>query len=673
MRYLSIFLLSILFFSCAKEEDASRVDKEVTFYPIYSTTNTRANEIVSFVDGDAVGIYVLDKSTNKALKPTGNYADNKRYIWSSEKKSFIAADNSNLIFNSPDRKLEFYVYFPYYNQVVDATSLSHVIGGSGREDDFLLAINSDMNGAQSVPLSFKHLLSKVEVKYTSPENRENAQMTVNTYTDTKINLSTGSISTIANKRVEIPLEKITFPDYLSFIGVVAPQIYKAGDKFGMLTYTAGASHPFSFPSDRTFVSGQLNEVSFMPKSKAYTFSVTPDILSVSPTDNAIYPLSVISQKDDAINGVNLPGTTIAVNYQLSAKPDWVTVNGTNVLFSENRGAARDGVITFTQDESALTSSVSVQQAAGVMTTNYIFAISGGTSSASWTGIVPTGDSRNYSIISNKQVLVNGVLESSENIAYTGSSDVDWITVSGSTLTLSENRGASRAGVVTFTQNDSRKIITITVQQAAGVITYGNWVVNVSASPTTISASGGTSVISASALRDVFTNGVKTSTETAVPGLAANGVGFSLSGTTLMASNNVGAARLCVVAASHGGVSSTCTVTQLAGVITYNYAFTLDNGSSTASWTGISSSGDARSYSIVSTRQVLVNGTYNRTENVGYSGTGNAWIGVSGSTITVLENMNTTPRGGNATFTQAESGKTISITILQLKKSSIDIN
>jgi len=35
-------------------------------------------------------------------------------------------------------------------------------------------------------------------------------------------------------------------------------------------------------------------------------------------------------------------------------------------------------------------------------------------------------------------------------------------------------------------------------------------------------------------------------------------------------------------------------------------------------------------------------------------------------------MSTTPRGGVVTFTQNESGKTIKITLLQLKKSSVDI-
>ncbi|MFT0294584.1 hypothetical protein ACMSE3_27025, partial [Bacteroides thetaiotaomicron] len=66
--------------------------------------------------------------------------------------------------------------------------------------------------------------------------------------------------------------------------------------------------------------------------------------------------------------------------------------------------------------------------------------------------------------------------------------------------------------------------TCTVTQSAASITYGSWVVSVSASPTTIAASGGTSTISASAVRDVFTNGVKTGTDTGTPTLSASGTG-----------------------------------------------------------------------------------------------------------------------------------------------------
>ena len=302
-------MLSVLLLSCNRdEEDAKQGPKEVIFYQ--EQTQTRANEVLDFEDGDAIGIYVLDKSSNATLQPVGNYADNKKYVFNSTKKAFAAADLDNLIFNSPDRRLEFYVYYPWYSQITDATALLHVVKGTGREDDFLYAVNSDMDGSQYIPLSFRHLLSKVNVKYTATENRENAQISVHTYTDTKINLAMGEVTTISNKRVDLPLEKVSLPDQLCFKGVIVPQTWKANEKFSTLTYSGGASHPFSFAEDRTFASGEENEVYFMPKMPAYDFTVSPTTLSVPALDKSAHPFVVTSQKSDAINGVKLPNTTV---------------------------------------------------------------------------------------------------------------------------------------------------------------------------------------------------------------------------------------------------------------------------------------------------------------------------------------------------------------------------
>ena len=89
---------------------------------------------------------------------------------------------------------------------------------------------------------------------------------------------------------------------------------------------------------------------------------------------------------------------------------------------------------------------------------------------------------------------------------------------------------------------------------------------------------------------------------------------------------------------------------------------------------ISTSGASNSYSLTSTKLTYVNGTLETTETQGYSASANVdWASASGSTISVSENNSTTPRGGIMTFTQNESGKTVQVTMLQLKKSSVDIN
>ena len=128
MRYLLIILLGILTYSCVEEDNQDGMVIGNVSFTLGSTT--RANELIEFVEGDAVGVYVLDRSKNSTLKSAGIYADNRKFIWNCDKKAFFAADNDNLIFNSPDRQLDFYVYFPYKSQVVDATSISHTVTGN---------------------------------------------------------------------------------------------------------------------------------------------------------------------------------------------------------------------------------------------------------------------------------------------------------------------------------------------------------------------------------------------------------------------------------------------------------------------------------------------------------------------------------------------------------------
>jgi hypothetical protein len=100
--------------------------------------------------------------------------------------------------------------------------------------------------------------------------------------------------------------------------------------------------------------------------------------------------------------------------------------------------------------------------------------------------------------------------------------------------------------------------------------YGSWTIAISANPTTIAASGGTSTITASCTRTktpVYTSGSTgtATTESATPTLAISGTGFTLSGTTVTASKNNAAARTATVTASYSDATSkSVTITQSAG-------------------------------------------------------------------------------------------------------------
>lgn len=102
--------------------------------------------------------------------------------------------------------------------------------------------------------------------------------------------------------------------------------------------------------------------------------------------------------------------------------------------------------------------------------------------------------------------------------------------------------------------------------------YGSWTIAISANPTVIAASGGTSTITASCTRTktpVYTSGSTgtATSESATPILAltTNPGGFTLSGNKLTAANNpIGAKTATVTASYSGATSKSVRVTQAAG-------------------------------------------------------------------------------------------------------------
>mgnify|MGYP000384028816 CR=1 FL=1 len=131
----------------------------------------------------------------------------------------------------------------------------------------------------------------------------------------------------------------------------------------------------------------------------------------------------------------------------------------------------------------------------------------------------------------------------------------------------------KSQAVTWSANGKSASGTIYIYQAANKIdsyNYSSWNIAISANPTTIAASGGTSTITASCTRTktpVYTSGSTgtATTESATPTLAISGAGFTLSGTTVTASKNNVAARTATVTASYSGATSkSVTITQSAG-------------------------------------------------------------------------------------------------------------
>lgn len=144
----------------------------------------------------------------------------------------------------------------------------------------------------------------------------------------------------------------------------------------------------------------------------------------------------------------------------------------------------------------------------------------------------------------------------------------------------------KSQVVTWSANGKSASGTMYIYQAANKIesyNYGSWNIAISANPTTIAASGGTSTITASCTRTkipVYTSGSTgtATTESATPTLAISGTGFTLNGTTVTASKNNVAARTATVTASYSGATSkSVTITQSAGPDGIGYMQIQGNG------------------------------------------------------------------------------------------------
>jgi hypothetical protein len=128
-------------------------------------------------------------------------------------------------------------------------------------------------------------------------------------------------------------------------------------------------------------------------------------------------------------------------------------------------------------------------------------------------------------------------------------------------------------IVIWLANNKSAFRIMYIYQAANEIVsynYTEWKIVLRANPTTIPASGGTSQLINSAIRDripVYTSGATGSSTTvsSIPSLSISGDGFTLANNIVTASKNNGGARSCTVTASRKeAVSQTITITQSAG-------------------------------------------------------------------------------------------------------------
>ncbi len=753
---------------CENEEGTAIHSRDTVSFEI-DAGGARATE-TTFETGDAIGVYaaVRMSSAPATLKTSGNYADNKRFVWNGSQ--FVADGDANEI--AAGHETDYYAYYPYREDMGNPLDYDFSIQGDQREgitlSDFMYAANRSGTTDKVITLAFSHRLSRLQVTYTPEAGEALSGVTIQRAKATaNINLGTGTANTLgATSDIRM------YNDGGTFTAVIPAQDRDADGTFLTLLFADGTKKDYTLTAKKEFLAGHTTVIPFMGKELQYTFTVSPETIG-SGYSGGIYNYETVSNKYYSINGKPLPGTESPLDYTVSTTDVWITPDkaGKTIKVAENLNTApRNGKVLFTQAESGRTYILPVQQSSAttrqtlqISTTAGNIPAAGGDKAV--TAVLSTyyndhrdpdkkenvtvslsGTGTGFSLSGNQVLAVNNTTTNARSITVKGSyngitsdnsltitqdagakqyaSWSDWsvtvsanpetvantggtsvitadaartrawtwngvggsggtetdratpslsaagsgFSLSGTTLTAGNNTTTSERSC-TVTATHAGKSATCTVKQPAGTTGYGDWKVNISASPTTIAAAGGTSTLTCSAARDVYTNGVKTGTETATPVISGSAAGFSLSGKTVSAGNNTSTStRSITYTATHAGKSASCTITQSAGNRQYA-SWSAWNVTVSANPATIAASGGTSSISAAATRTRTwtwngVSGsggteTDRATPSLSAAGSG---FSLSGTTLTA--GNNTTASERSCTVTATSNGRAAACTVRQ---------
>ena len=753
---------------CENEEGTAIHSRDTVSFEI-DAGGARATE-TTFETGDAIGVYaaVRMSSAPATLKTSGNYADNKRFVWNGSQ--FVADGDANEI--AAGYETDYYAYYPYREDMGNPLDYDFSIQGDQREgitlSDFMYAANRSGTTDKVITLAFSHRLSRLQVTYTPEAGEALSGVTIQRAKATaNINLGTGTANTLgATSDIRM------YNDGGTFTAVIPAQARDADGTFLTLLFADGTKKDYTLTAKKEFLAGHTTVIPFMGKELQYTFTVSPETIG-SGYSGGIYNYETVSNKYYSINGKPLPGTESPLDYTVSTTDVWITPDkaGKTIKVAENLNTApRNGKVLFTQAESGRTYILPVQQSSAttrqtlqISTTAGNIPAAGGDKAV--TAVLSTyyndhrdpdkkenvtvslsGTGTGFSLSGNQVLAVNNTTTNARSITVKGSyngitsdnsltitqdagakqyaSWSDWsvtvsanpetvantggtsvitadaartrawtwngvggsggtetdratpslsaagsgFSLSGTTLTAGNNTTTSERSC-TVTATHAGKSATCTVKQPAGTTGYGDWKVNISASPTTIAAAGGTSTLTCSAARDVYTNGVKTGTETATPVISGSAAGFSLSGKTVSAGNNTSTStRSITYTATHAGKSASCTITQSAGNRQYA-SWSAWNVTVSANPATIAASGGTSSISAAATRTRTwtwngVGGsggteTDRATPSLSAAGSG---FSLSGTTLTA--GNNTTASERSCTVTATSNGRSAACTVRQ---------
>lgn len=357
-----------------------------------------------------------------------------------------------------------------------------------------------------------------------------------------INIESPSFQGNQTVKISSPVQKGTSKRSMKFIG----KCKKDSSKQVILTVEQEAStytYDLTLNSDNTEIAAKGGTANITAVLKTYRNG------NLVSTDNVTPVLS------GSATGFSISGTK-------------VTASNRTTTVGSRKSIVVTGKYSNTFDGQTVSSTITIYQEANMASYG---ALEGGSLSAS--DIPASGGTSSTNVTNMSQTI--SYTSGSTRAGTVTYSKTDEITVSSLGTTV---KARTKVGQVTVTYTGEGGAIankTVNIYQAANTIdsyNYGSWNIAISANPTTIAASGGTSTITTSCTRSkipVYTSGSTgtATSESATPILAltTNPGGFTLSGNKLTAANNpIGAKTATVTASYSGATSKSVSVTQAAG-------------------------------------------------------------------------------------------------------------
>lgn len=413
------------------------------------------------------------------------------------------------------------------------------------------------------------------ISYTSGSTR------AGTVTHSKTSeITVSSLGTTVKARTKVGQVTVTYTGEGSVTANKTVDIYQAENKVTNSNYnpriTAYGTPTISIGSGLTAAGGSATVSASVTNTETYNALYSSGATGPNQTRSVGGSLS-ISMTANGNNRFSLSGNTITHSSMGTNKTtDTVTIKAVNDGDSSKSSTASKSIVNSKTVKSTSGGVYTYGNITAGIITNATIPASGGSATAkagngtqSWNKSA-TVTTYQYDSGSTQDVITEDASSGTNNVSPSIAS-IEATASSKGTTVSSQTTVKSQA--VTWSANGKSASGTMYIYQAANSIdsyNYGSWNIAISANPTTIAASGGTSTITASCTRTktpIYTSGSTgtATTESATPTLAISGTGFTLSGTTVTASkNNVGARSCTVTASIEGATSKSVTITQSAG-------------------------------------------------------------------------------------------------------------